>query len=99
MAYSFKRAEGDISDELSAGGGHSESNSLVLDGVFGTSSGSEDILEHLVETELAHALGTVSDEGGEPSLKERVRLMDSLKQKIRLSEQNALSSRDRGSSC
>lgn len=67
--YGFHGAEGHVGDELGAGGGDGETDGLVLDGVFGAGSGAEDILEHLVETELAAALGSVSNEGGEPSLK------------------------------
>ena len=65
---SFHGAESDIGNELSGGRGKGETNSLVLDGVLGASGHAENILEHLVETELAEALGTVSDESGEPTL-------------------------------
>jgi len=42
---------------------------LVLLNVGGTDSRAVNILEDFVETELAEALGTVADEGGEPALK------------------------------
>ncbi len=69
QTYGFHGAEGDVGNELGAGGGNGEANGLVLDGVFGAGGGAEDILEHLVEAELAHALSTVSGQGGEPALK------------------------------
>jgi len=65
--YSFHGAEGDISDDLSGGGGDGETDGLVLGGLV--SEGIlVDILEDFVETELSESLGTVADEGGEPSL-------------------------------
>lgn len=69
FTYSFEGSEGNISDELSASRGKSETDSLVLDSVFLTGSSSEDILEDFVESELAEALSSVSDQGGEPTLK------------------------------
>ena len=65
--YSFPWAEKDIGDDLSAGGGHEETNSLVLVGLLAEGT-SVDILEHLVESELSESLEAVSNEGWEPSL-------------------------------
>jgi hypothetical protein len=45
---------------------------LVLDGVLFASSSLEDILEDLVETELAEALGSISEESRDPTLNKRV---------------------------
>lgn len=67
--YSFEGCEGDVGDELSAGGGDSETNSLVLDSVLLTGSCLEDVFEDFVEAELAKALSSVSDKSGEPTLK------------------------------
>lgn len=67
--YSFEGSEGDVSDELSAGRGNREANSLVLGSFFGADDCLVDIFEDLVEAELAEALCTVSDQGGEPALK------------------------------
>jgi len=66
---SFEGAESDISDELSAGGGDSETDGLVLGGVLLADSELVDIFEDLVETELAEALSTVTNESWEPALK------------------------------
>jgi len=65
---SFEGAESDIGDELSAGGGDSETDSLVLGGVLLADSELVDIFEDLVETELAEALSTVTNESWEPAL-------------------------------
>jgi hypothetical protein len=45
---------------------------LILDSVFFSGSSLEDILENFVEPELAEALGTISNEGWEPALNQRV---------------------------
>lgn len=45
---------------------------MILDSVFFSSSSLENILENFVEPELAEALGTISNEGWEPSLNQRV---------------------------
>lgn len=66
--YSLEGCERDVGDELSAGRGHGETNGLVLDSVFLAGGELEDILEDLVESELAEALSSVADQGGEPAL-------------------------------
>jgi len=66
---SFEWAKSNISNELGASGGDSETNSLVLGGVLLTDGPLVDIFEDLVEAELAEALGTVSNESWEPALK------------------------------
>ena len=66
--YGFPWAEENISDDLGAGRGDEETNSLVLGGLLSKSC-LVDILEHLVESELSEALKTVADKGWEPSLK------------------------------
>lgn len=71
MTYSFEWAKGNVSDELSAGGGHGETDGLVLGGVVLTDGVLVDIFEDLVETELAEALGTVADESWDPTLNKR----------------------------
>ena len=68
VTYGFEGAQSDVSDELGASRGHGETNSLVLDGVLLTGGKLEDIFEDLVETELAEALSTVTNESWEPSL-------------------------------
>ena len=65
--YGFPGAEENISDDLSAGGGDEETDSLVLCGLLSKNT-LVHILEHFVESELSEALGTVANEGGEPSL-------------------------------
>jgi hypothetical protein len=45
---------------------------LVLYGILFASSSLEDILEDLVETELAEALGSISEESWDPTLNKRV---------------------------
>ena len=45
---------------------------MILDSVFFSGDALEDILENFVKPELAEALGTISDESGEPTLKQRV---------------------------
>jgi hypothetical protein len=45
---------------------------LILDSVFFSGSGLENILENFVESELAEALGTISYESWEPALNQRV---------------------------
>ena len=62
VTYGFPWAEKDISDDLGAGGGNSETNSSVLWLVI-TSSVSVDILEDFIESELSESLKTVSYEG------------------------------------
>merc|ERR1712156_1267788 len=59
-------AEEDVGNDLSAGGGDKETDSLVLIGL-GTEGSPVDILEHFVEAELSEALHAVADESGEPS--------------------------------
>ena len=66
--YSFEGGKGNVGDELSTGRGDGKTNGLVLDGVLFASCCLKDILEDFVETELAEALGTISDQSGEPSL-------------------------------
>ena len=61
VTYGFPWAEKDISDDLGAGRGNSETNSSVLWLVI-TSSGSVDILEDFIESELSETLGGVSNE-------------------------------------
>jgi len=75
---SFEGAKRDISDEFGAGGGDSETNGLVLGSVFGTDDTLVNILENFVETELAEALSTVSDEGGEPAVGETFKSLGSV---------------------
>lgn len=58
----FPRAEEDVSDELGASGGDRPADLLVLGGVGAGSTGI-DILEDLVEAELAEALSRVTEEG------------------------------------
>ena len=70
--YSFEGGKRDVSDELSTGRRDGKTNSLVLDGVLFTSCCLEDILEDFVEAELAEALGSISDQSGEPSLEKSV---------------------------
>lgn len=66
--YSFEGAESDIGDELGAGGGDGETDSLVLGGVLLADSELVDIFEDLVEAELAEALSTVTNQSWEPAL-------------------------------
>jgi len=65
---SFEGAESDIGDELGAGGGDGETDSLVLGGVLLADSELVDIFEDLVEAELAEALSTVTNQSWEPAL-------------------------------
>ena len=66
--YGFPWAEENISDDLSAGRGDEETDSLVLGGLLSKSC-LVDILEHLVESELSESRGGVANESGEPTLK------------------------------
>jgi len=66
--HSLEWAESDVSNELSAGRGDGETNSLVLGSVLLTDGKFVDIFEDLVETELAEALSTVADEGWDPAV-------------------------------
>ena len=66
VTYAFPRAKQCVCDEFGGGRGESPSEGLVLGGVL-TSSGSVDILEDLIESELAEALSGVSDKGGGPA--------------------------------
>lgn len=68
--YCFEGRQGDVSDELGASGRNSKADGLVLDGVFLAGGCLEHILEDFVEAELAEALSSVSNERGEPALKE-----------------------------
>ena len=65
--YGFPWAEEDVSDDLSAGRGDEETDSLVLCGLL-SKNALIDILEHFIESKLSEALGTVADERWEPSL-------------------------------
>ena len=65
--YGFPWAEEHVCDDLSAGRGDEEADSLVLSGLF-SENALIDILEHFVESKLSEALETVADERGEPSL-------------------------------
>ena len=67
MTYGFPWAQENIGDDLSASGGDGESEGSVFWLVL-TSSGSVDILEDLVETELSETLSGVSHKGWSPSL-------------------------------
>lgn len=71
MTYSLEWAKSHIGNELSAGGRDGETNSLVLGGVLLTDGPFVDIFEDLVEAELAEALGTVADQGWDPTLNKR----------------------------
>jgi hypothetical protein len=64
--YGLEGSEEGISDDLGAGGGAEEANSLVLGGL-GAESPLVDVLEHLIEAELSEALSGISDEGGVPA--------------------------------
>lgn len=63
---SLKWAQKAISDNLGAGGGDKETDSLVLVGL-GTSNTSVNILEDFIESEFTESLSGVSDESWEPS--------------------------------
>ena len=65
--YGFPWAEEHVSDDLSAGRGDEEADSLVLSGLF-SENALIDILEHFVESKLSEALETVANKRGEPSL-------------------------------
>ena len=52
---------------------------MILDSVFFSGNALEDILENFVEPELAEALGTISDESGEPTLKQRVSMAEKMR--------------------
>ena len=60
VTYRFPRAKEDISDELGASRRERPADGLVLGGVCASSIG-VDVLEDLVETELAEALEGVAD--------------------------------------
>lgn len=63
----FPRTEQKISDDLGRAGGHGPADLFVLVSVLLSNNFLVDILEDLVETELAETLEGVSDEGGSPS--------------------------------
>lgn len=67
VTYGFHWAEETIGNDLSTGGGDSETNSLVLGDVV-TGGPSVDILEDLIESELSETLSGVTEEGWSPSL-------------------------------
>ena len=77
VTYGFEWAKEAISDDLSACGGDSESNSLVLGNVV-TGGRSVDILEDLIESELTETLSGVSEEGWSPSEGESLEAFSSL---------------------
>jgi len=65
----FPWAEETIGDDLSAGRGDSETDSLIfLDFLFRAHSTSIDILEHLIESEFTESLERVSNPGWEETL-------------------------------
>ena len=70
VTYGFHWAEETIGNDLSAGRGDSETDSLVLGNVV-TGGPSVDILEDLIESELSETLSGVTEESWSPSLKVR----------------------------
>lgn len=56
-------AQGTVSDDFGAGGGNGPADLFILDTVLFTYDALVDILEHFVEAELSHALGTVAQQG------------------------------------
>ena len=66
VTYRFPRAQQNVCDELGASRRDSPADRLVLGGV-GAGSTRVDVLEDLVEAELAEALEGVADEGWQKS--------------------------------
>jgi len=67
VTYGFHWAKETIGNDLSTGGGKSETDSLVLGNVV-TGGPSVNILEDLIESEFTETLSGVTDESWSPSL-------------------------------
>ena len=67
VTYGFHWAKETIGNDLSTGGGKSETDSLVLGNIV-TGGPSVNILEDLIETELSESLSGISNKSWSPSL-------------------------------
>ena len=68
--HALHGGQGNVGEELSAGRGGQVQRGTVQVGVLLTHSVTVDVLEHLVEAELAETLGRVADGGGSPAKEE-----------------------------